>query len=216
MTIRSMRFPIHMFAFICAFCPSLIAGESAQELLERLQTKYQSIRDASITFTQHALFAITKAEQSFDGKLLMKKGNKYRIEMEQQLIITDGSIVWTYSKLNNQVIIDRYKDDPRSFTPDKVLMTLSGNYTAANLGTESFAKREFTILKLTPKAPRSGIRWMKVWVDEEELLMRKVQVADRSENIMTYTLGSITSNEGLVDSLFRFAPPPGAEIIDLR
>jgi outer membrane lipoprotein-sorting protein len=73
------------------------------------------VKDAKISFTQEIKFGTTGTEQSFAGRFYMKKGNKYRIEMEDQTIVTDGESVWRYTSINNQLIIDKYREDPRGF-----------------------------------------------------------------------------------------------------
>lgn len=192
------------------------AGDDAQELLAKLQDRYKSVRDASVTFSQHVLFGVTKSESSFRGSFVMKKGNKYRLELEDQTIVTDGKSLWSYSKANNQVIINVYREDPKSFSPDKVLVSVPDNYVAAIVGAETYRASETTILKLTPKAKRGSLRWMKIWVDREDELMRKIQVFDAGENTITYELDEILLNTGVADSRFEFVPPPKAEVIDLR
>ena len=178
--------------------------------------KYESIRDASITFTQIVRFGVTNAEQSFTGKLLMKKEKKYRLELEQQTIVTDGKSVWSFSKLNNQILIDKYKEDPRSFTPDRVLVNVPNEYNSVMMGSEKLKDRETTIVKLIPKNTASNIKWMKVWVDTDDWLMKKIQVFDISDNLMTYFVEDLKLNSGLADSTFQFDIPPDVEVIDLR
>ena len=206
-------FPALLLACIAA---PAVAGEDAAELLSGLQKKYGSLRDASATFTQHVRFGVTKSENTFRGKLQVKKGNKYRIELEEQTIVTDGASVWSYSRPNKQVIINRYKEDPRSFSPDKALISVPENYTADIVGKEEIGGSSTTILKLTPRSKKSGHLWMKVWVDEDEMLMKRVQIYDVSENTTTYELGGIKMNTGISDAQFRFDPPDGVEVIDLR
>jgi chaperone LolA len=203
---------------LLAFLPAvrLAAGDDAQDLLSRLQDRYKSVRDASVTFSQHVLFGVTKSETSFRGSFVMKKGNKYRLELEDQTIVTDGTSLWSYSKANNQVIINAYREDPKTFSPDKVLVSVPENYVGAILGTEVVRGKETTILKLTPKTKRSAVRWMKVWVVRGDDLMRRIQVYDASENTITYDLDDITLNSGVADSKFVFVPPPKADVIDLR
>jgi chaperone LolA len=151
--------------------------------------------------------------QRFEATLSMKKGNRYRIELEDQTIVTDGKSVWTYTKSTHQVIVDAYKEDPASFSPDKVLVNVPDNYTAVLLEPDSSGH---PILKLTPKRPRSSMKWMKVWVDTDDMLMRTVQVLDASDNLTTYAVQDTKENVGIDDSRFRYEPPPGADVIDLR
>lgn len=192
------------------------AGDEAQDLLSRLQDRYKSVQDATVTFSQHVVFGVTKSENTFQGTFVMKKGNKYRIELEDQTVVTDGKSLWSYSRANNQVIINAYREDPKVFSPDKVLVNVPEDYVAAIVGKEVYRKHETTILKLTPKTKRSAIRWMKVWVDDDGALMRKIQVYDASENTVTYELDEVLLNTGVADSRFEFMPPQKAEVIDLR
>jgi outer membrane lipoprotein carrier protein len=190
-------------------------GENADDILSKIQKKYETIHDASVTFTQHVEFGVMKTEQTFSGKFFMKKGGKYRIEGEEQIIVTDGKSVWTYTKSNRQVVIDTYRDDPKSFSPDKVLVNVPKNYVATLLPDEK-TREESTVLKLIPRDDKSQVKWMKIWINRTDWLMQKLQMEDISDNITTYTLSDIALNANLQDSVFRFSAPEGVEVIDLR
>ena len=198
----------------------LLAGralsEGAGEMLEKLQRKFDSMQDASVSFTKHVVFGVTKSEQDFTGTLFVKKGNKYRIESEDQTIVTDGISVWTFSRANNQVFIDHYKEDPRSFSPDKILVNIPGRYGATLLGKETIDRLETSVLKLVPREEKSNIRWMKLWVDRDEWLMKRIQVLDIGDNLTIYEIGSVKLNSGIPDSEFVFKAPADVEVIDVR
>ncbi len=191
------------------------SDDSAESILKKVEKKYDTIKDITLTFDQHVQYGVTKAEQSFSGKLIMKKGNKYRIELEDQAIITDGKVVWSYTKNNNQVIINTYKEDPRSFSPDKVLVNVPHRFSVTLLSKEEIQGEQISILKLIPNDAKSNVQWMKVWVGEE-WTMKKIQMFDMSDNLMTYTVNTMKINTGVNDSEFKFAIPAGVEVIDLR
>lgn len=195
---------------------SVYADDDAESIVSALQKKYDDVKDISISFVQNVQFAVTQNTQTFSGTLVMKKGNKYRIEMEQQTIVTDGTTVWTFNKANNQVFVDKYKNDPQSFSPDKILTNLSDNYTAEILGKEKHGDHDLTILKLLPKKSRMNIKWMKVWVDTDSWTMKKIQVFDASENLWTYDVNDVRMDTGVADTQFHFDAPAGVDVIDLR
>jgi chaperone LolA len=195
---------------------NLIAGDDADKILRNIQKKYESWNDATISFTQQVLFAVTKSEQSFDGKLIVKKGNKYRIDLEQQLIITDGKTVWSVNKTNKQVMVDKYKDDPKSLTPEKMLTNIPKNYNAAFLNREETGGVDIVVLKLLPKESRSSFRSIKMWVDEDQSVLKKIQIIDASNNTITYAITNLLINSGVKESSFSYQPPTGFEVIDLR
>lgn len=210
---RRTRWPAALLLIASA---AASASGDAGDILARVQEKYDSIRDASLTFTRHVVFGVTQTEHTFSGTLDIKKGNKYRIELDDQTIVTDGVSAWTYSRLNNQVFIDRYKEDSLSFSPDRILVNAPENYAATLLGKAAMGKREVSVLKLVPKSPKSNIKWLKLWVDEDDWLMRRIQLLDIADNRTTYEIGNMKLNAGIPDSAFQFKPPPGAEVIDVR
>jgi outer membrane lipoprotein-sorting protein len=60
------------------------------------------------------------------------------------------------------------------------------------------------------------VKYMKVWVDLDEYLMRKIEIVDVSDNINVYLIKSIKLNTGIPDDTFKFEIPKGVEKVDLR
>lgn len=198
------------------FQSAIVQCQDVEDVLERLQKKYESIRDLYASFTQVVRFGVTQSTQTFSGKLWMEKGNKVRIELDQQTIVTDGKSVWTYSELNRQVLIDRFRDDPKALTPDKVLVNVPKEYFSTIIGKDRIDETETLILKLVPKDRKSLIKSMKVWVNTAEWLMVKVEVLDVSDNQTTYITKDLKMNAGISNQLFHFDVPPDVEVVDLR
>ncbi|HUN65512.1 MAG TPA: outer membrane lipoprotein carrier protein LolA [Bacteroidota bacterium] len=203
-------------------CQLLIAasaparGDDPGEILSRLQKKYDTVRDASIEFSRTVQFAALRTEQSSAGKFYMKRGNRYRIEGDEQTIVTDGTTVWTYTRATGQVMIDAYREDTRALTPDNLFVNVPKQYRAALVDDPQEKGTSVDVLKLLPADEHAPVKWMKVWVDTRDWLMHRVQIEDPAENLTTYRLNAIRLNLDLPDSLFRFTPPAGADVIDLR
>lgn len=193
----------------------LLSGNDTDKLIKKIQKKYETIEDASIKFTQQFLFGVTKNEQMFEGTFLMKKGNKYILELQHQKIITNGDIVWSINNLNKQVIIDKYRDDPNSFLPDKILVSVPQNYYVSLLSNEKIDNQDFSVFKFIPKDKKVNYKWIKVWVSDD-LLMKKIQLLDDSSNLTTYIVKEIKINQKIPDVQFQYNPPPDLEVIDLR
>jgi len=194
------------------------AGEdfSASDLLEKIQKKYEGIADARVQFFQSTRFSLSKATQTTEGTLFMKKGPKYRIETEQQTIVTDGTTVWSYSAISNQVLIDRYEETSRSFSPEKFLLRAPKDYSATLLREEKTSSGKRYVLKLVPKSDDSFLQTMKLWVEENSWLIRKAELLDQNETETTYEVRSIVINSGIGDGTFRFDVPAGADVVDMR
>lgn len=212
------RLSIFLALFLCgAFMQVSRAGDDdVQDLVSRLQKKYDDMNDLSVEFVQTVHFAVTQSEQTFHGKLFMKKGNKYRVDLDQETIVTDGVSLWNFNKTTNQVFIDKYHESPKSFSPQRVLSNLPGNYNATDLGKEKMGETEVSIVKLMPKSASSNVKWIKAWIDPDNLEMRRIDLLDISENLWSYTVSDTRINTNIADSRFRFEVPPGVEVIDMR
>jgi outer membrane lipoprotein carrier protein len=189
---------------------------TVKEITDRMQKKYETIQDATARFTQHVKFGFSKIEQSFSGTLRMKKPNHYRVETEYQTLVTDGTTVWSFSPVNKQVLIDRYKETADSFTPEQFLLNLPSNYYATLVQPESGSEKALIALKLVPKDDQSFIKSMKVWVDEGSWVVRKVEMLDVNDTEKVYTVLDIKINTNLKDNTFSFTAPQGTEVVDLR
>ena len=203
-------------ALFCALSILPAFADTADEILEEVREKYESITDAKITFTQDVRFSLATVTQSVRGTLLMKKPSRYRVELDAQTIVTDGETVWSYSRANGQVLIDHFALDERALSPERLLTTAPTEYVAALLGEEEFEGSSVHVVKLIPKSQSSMLVSLKLWVDERTSLMRKVEIVDVNGKETTYTVHSFEVNPGIADSTFRFTVPKGVDVVDLR
>jgi len=189
---------------------------SVQTVTERMQKRYDKIESATASFTQKVKFGFSQIEQEFTGTIAMKKPNKYRIESEHQTVVTDGSTVWAYSPVNKQVVIDRYKENQNSVSPEKFLVNLPSNYYVTLLGRERDKGVSLIILKLVPKDDRSFVKTVKVWVEDGAWIVHRISILDANETETTYHLSNLQVDTKINDSRFTFSPPAGTETVDLR
>ena len=205
-----------VFTVVGCLATTVVAGESAQELLDKVRQKYESVNDAQLKFSQRVVFGVSKIEQKTTGTLYLKKKNKYRMELGNQTIVTDGKTVWSFSVPNNQVLIDNFKLDERSMTPERLLTGSSGDFYVTLIGNEKLGKVNVAVLKLVPKDDESIIKSMKLWVDESTWFIKKVEVVDVNGKETEYLVDDLQVNVGLQDSRFVFTISEGVQVVDLR
>lgn len=210
MRIRTIIIPF----FILALLPfSGLQAQDAQEIIRKVQSKYDNISDARATFTQTTKPSGGKGK-STSGVIYIRKQNSYRIEAGSQIIITDGATSWVYSPNKKQVVIDNYKDDGSSFSPNKFLFNYPENFYSDLEGEEKIGGAECYVIKLSPRSGGS-VKSAKIWIDKNEDVIRKITIST-NQSTNTYTLKDITLDAGISSSKFTFTPPSGVEVIDLR
>jgi len=211
---RSARAAAALAAAFLALGARPGGGDDTQEVLKDVRRTYDAIRDAEIRFTERTRFPQSSLEQHSAGTLYLKKEHKYRIETEDQTVVTDGTTVWSYSSASHQVLIDRYKGADNPFAPERILSGGGADYTATALGREKVGGADCTVLKLVPRGESSLVRTLHIWVDKG--LVRKAVITDVNGKETTYTVLDIRLNPGLSDSRFVLEIPPGAEVVDMR
>lgn len=190
-----------------------VYSQDSQEIIKQVQSKYENISDAKATFSQTLKSSGGKANTS-SGTIYIKKSNKYRIEAGGQIIITDGETSWSYSPKKKQVIVDNYKDEGNTFSPNKFLFNYPENFYSDLEGEENVGGVDCYVIKLSPRSGGS-VKSAKIWIDKNEYLIRKINTVT-SESSNTYVLKDISLDAGINSSKFSFTPPEGVEVIDLR
>ena len=200
-------------ALVCAVSQ---AKETGDEVLGRVKNKYEAMNDAFVKFSQKTTFELSKVEHAVTGILYLKKEGKYRVELDDQTIVTDGETVWKYSPIQRQVLIDRFKADGRSFSPERVLGGAPSGFIPTVLGKERVGKAETVVLKLAAKDEDSFVRVMKLWIDESTWLIRKAEYVDAGGARTEYLVSEFKVNIGLDDDRFTYQIPEGVDVVDLR
>jgi chaperone LolA len=192
-----------------------VPGITAQEIIEKVQSRYEKMSDATIVFKQSVRHKVSKSEQSTAGTLYFKKKNKYRIETEDRIIVTNGVVSWSYTPSRNQVVIDNYKEQSHSLSPEQLLLKYPDDYYSTVIGEEKVLGETCHLLKLTPKEDNSYASALKIWISPKWMI-RKVEVLDLNGAVTTYLIKEFTIDKGISDSKFEFKAPAGVNTIDLR
>jgi outer membrane lipoprotein carrier protein len=196
--------------------PAASSASTPQEVLERVKRRYDTLSDVELKFEQKVTFALARLEQTIKGTLYMKKQNKYRVELTEQTIVTNGVTVWSYSVPNNQVLIDHFKMNDNPLSPERILTGAPRDFHATALGREKIGRSDTHVLKLVPKDDDAFVTSLKLWVEDGSWLIRKVETEDINGKLTVYSVEDIKLNTGLNDSRFTYEIPPGAEVVDLR
>jgi outer membrane lipoprotein carrier protein len=208
------RFLVASLAMTVGILPA--QEPSLSDVTDGMQKRYAAMENIVADFSQKVHFGFSNIRQEFSGTLTFRKPNKLRMESEHQTLVTDGMTVWAYSPVNHQVVIDHYKENKNTITPDRFLVNLPENYYATILGTEQSAQSKNVILKLVPKDDTSFIRSVKLWVEHGSWVVKAIEITDVNETTTTYAIKSMVLNTNVAQSAFSFTPPPGTDIVDLR
>jgi outer membrane lipoprotein-sorting protein len=191
---------------IFVFAATTFSQNDVNKVLNDLQTKFDTIKDLSVEFTQSG-----NGKNKFAGTLFFKKGNKLRINTKNLIIVTDGITSWNYNKKEDKVIISNYDDsDPGIFSINELVYDLP-----AQSDIELSNENGQNVLTLTPNSYEYSFDSVKLWLNEDSLII-KVVLNDAAMGKAKVKFSNYQLNQNLKDSEFSFTPPEGSRIIDLR
>ena len=191
---------------IFVFATTTFSQNDAVKVLNDLQTKFDTIKDLSVDFTQSG-----NGKNKLAGMLVFKKENMLRIDTKNFIIVTDGTTSWNYNKKQNKVIISNYdENDPSVFSINELVYELP-----AESDIELSNENGQNVLTLTPNSYEYSFNSVKLWLNEDNLIS-KVVLNDAAIGIVKVKFSNYQLNQNLKDSEFSFTPPEGSRIIDIR
>lgn len=200
------------------FSAASAQDKKAEALLDKVSAQYRALQSLSANFRLEIQDANGQTLSPYSGNIYLK-GNKYRIEMDQQTIISNGVTVWTYMPGNREVqVSDAGSGEMDMMNPARLF---SGNFKKdfryTYKGSTSVSGKKVEVVSLKPLRSGSFER-IELFVDPASSRITGGEVFDQSGGAFRYTLTNIKTNATIADGRFSFnvAQHPGVEIIDLR
>jgi chaperone LolA len=196
---------IKLLTFI--FITGIIYAQSnAVDILKSVQNKFRQINNLNVEITQTA-----NSEIPLRGKLFFKQPDSYRLELSNQIIITDGKTFSNFNIKQKKLIISNFeKSNDNIFSINYLLFEVPAK---SNVSATVDGKLD----KLTLKSKEASFpyQFIEIWVDRDKLI-RKVRAVENTNTSYEIVFGQYNINQNLKSDIFNFNPPEGTKIIDLR
>ncbi|MFA6469270.1 MAG: outer membrane lipoprotein carrier protein LolA [Bacteroidota bacterium] len=200
-----------VFLFIPASGQQLAPGE----ILARINNRYAQMNDVSASFSHSVQLRFKKNARQQAGSIKIKKGNKYRLETEQQTIVTDGVTVWMYTPATKQVLVDRFRANRQPYSPDKFLRGLPKDFIPISADTAG----NLVMLSIRPSdknTSMANIVSMNVWASDDNWTVEKIEVKEKNGTITTIQLTNLLFNTGLGEENFHFEITGDMHVVDMK
>ena len=190
----------------------------AKAILDELSKKTKTY--ASIK----AEFAITvedrdKKKETQNGNIQIK-GNKYKLEIKGQEVISDGKTTWTYLKDANEVQVNNVDlNSTDAINPSNIFTVYEKGYKYKFDKEEAVKGITIQTINLYPENPeKKKYHTVKLMVDKTKKQITGIKMLMKDGSVNSYEIKKFTTNTEMNDALFTFDPKahPGAEVVDLR
>jgi len=202
----------------------LIAGSAhaqydpkALEILEAMSKKYKAITAFEANLTSGLSNESEGVSEEFKGKITVK-GDKFKLVLDDQEVINNGTTVWTYLPSAKEVNIDNFDPGSDEVNPTKIFDMYKKGFKYLYLADKTEGGVVCEEVDLVPEKKDAQYFKIKMMISKKDKSIQSWTMFDRSGNRYKYTITKFVPNVKVDDSFFTFDVKkyPGVEVIDLR
>jgi outer membrane lipoprotein carrier protein len=180
--------------------------------IDQLRVFIENTRGAKAEFTQTVSAKSGRKPQTSSGTFVFSRPGKFRWIYDKpyyQLLVSDGEKLWIHDRDLNQVTVKRIGKALGS-SPAALLAgdnAFENNFTVKNA--ESAEQLEW--IEATPNQPDGSFEWVRIGFRDN--LPRAMELRDSFGQTTRLAFGALQANPALDAGLFRYTPPPGADVV---
>jgi outer membrane lipoprotein-sorting protein len=209
-----------VFAALLMFAGTISYSQydpKALEILEAMSKKYKAITAFEANLTSGMTNETEGVNEEFKGKITVK-GDKFRLLLDDQEIINNGTTVWTYLPSAKEVNIDNFDPGSDDVNPTKIFEMYKKGFKYLYLADKTEGGVVCEEIDLVPEKKDPQYFKIKMMIVKKDKSIQSWTMFDKAGNRYKYTITKFVPNIKVDDAFFTFDPKkyPGIEIIDLR
>lgn len=200
--------------------PAEKSDPGAKKILDKIRKKYEGYKTIEAAFV--LTIEVPGQPKEVQKATVGQEANKFRLEMDQQVIISDGLATWVYQKKNNEVQINNAEpagsDNGFMMPKDLLNRYQKGDYLYAVVDKITEGGRVLTQIEFKPKSKKSEYSKLRVSVDEKAGTIQNVKAFAKDGSRYTFAMNRLTPNKAFAADYFTFDTKryPGVKVEDLR
>jgi len=192
------------------------SNKEAEKLVKDVINKISSYDN----FSANLSYTMVNTEMDINEKktgTILVSGDKYRIEMEGQLIFSDGVTLWTYLQDSEEVMVSNVADNEDGISPTSILTKYDENYKSSFDHEKKYKNSDIKKIDLKTDKDK-GFQKLSLIINQKNLSLDSFSVYDLNGNVFTYYIVDLKPNIEIEEGTFTFIPEkyPDAEVIDMR
>lgn len=205
-----LRFSPALLPLIALLASGAFAGDTG---VDRLRSYLANVQGMEGNFRQQVIDSRGQVLEDASGAVAMQRPGRFRWDYQtpfKRVIVADGDRVWLYEADLDQVTIRKLT----SGIGDTPAALLTGEESVLERFTveKSWTEGGLAQVRLIPRSAESDFAGVTLGFDGAEL--RQLLLDDRLGQQTRIDLSGVRTNPTLSPDLFRFQPPPGADVID--
>ena len=189
----------------------------SSKILEDLSIQTKSYENIHVNFN----FTFKNESQDIfeeqEGNIKIDS-NRFRLEINKQIVISDGINQWIYLKEANEVQIMEYDAEDDMMSPNKLFTIYEQGYKSEYIELKEIDSKKIHIIDLF-SIESNAFRKIQLQIDSNTLQLFNIILYDKNGGSFTYLITDFKTNfekNNNNEFLFNLTEYPDVEVIDLR
>jgi len=195
------------------------SGSSAKSVLDKASKVYSSYKTIMADFTLQGENQQENSNFNGNGKVYLVPGSgKFKIEMDNHAIISDGKTQWNVLLDLGEAQITDVNPNDKSINPSNIFDFYRSGYKMNKLSDAKVGVNILFVIELIPTDQSGNVSKIHLRINNSSGFIYDASVFDKNGNKYTYSLANIEVNKTFSPGIFSFYKHnyPGIEIVDLR
>ncbi len=229
--IHTMSKSLISFSFLSHFTLTLFAQNlpkvpveqndpEAKKVLDKIRKKYEGYKTFEAAF--NLTIEVPGQAKDVQKGAIGQEGDKFRLDMSQQVIINDTKTTWVYLKNNNEVQVNDSEpsgSDAGFLTPKELLRRYQkGDFLYALTDKVTQGTKVLTQIEFKLADRKSEYSKIRLSIDEKAGTIENIKAFSKDGSRYTFAITRFSPNKALAAGYFSFDAKqfPGVHVEDLR
>lgn len=192
-----------------------VFSQDASQILNSLSEKTKSYKNISIDFDFKYENELEDIREKKSGKIIIEN-EKFKLEIDDQIIVCNGKDQWIYSKETNEVQILEYDRNNEFMNPKNLLNIYEQGYNYRYDKEIEIDSKFYHLIDLFPNEENNEIIKISLAISKDENMVKKIEAFESNGAIYTYTVIKSRYNRKNLKFDFNTSKYENIYIIDLR
>jgi len=210
-----MRIALGVSLLVCGAGLQPAFSQDLAQILKGMERRYNNARTLQVRFEQ--TYTAQQRRRGERGELFLRKPGRMRWQYSNppgKLFVSDGKTFYLYTPDNHRVERTRVKESEDWRAPLAFLLgrlDFERDFKRFTVRAEGAA----TWIVAEPRSDRLAYTQVGFLVNSSFEILR-LEITGQDRSAMEYRFDGEQLNPRLDEGLFRFQPPPGAEVVDIE
>lgn len=158
-----------------------------------------------------------KPGETLEGNIAVQ-GHQYRLSMDGQEIVNDGTTIWTYLTYANEVQITNHHPEQAAATPWAILNNYRQDYTVLDLCTQEIDQHVYDVINLQAKDKEHSLPHITLTIERTTKHIKRLATLDSDQTLHIFSITDFAYDLKFDKAFFNFNTKEyvAIEIIDMR